>query len=213
MMKRSFFTVLFALICTLGFSQVSFNVKAGLNLSSYIGENSDNSKFKPGVRLGVGMEYQFNEMVALQPSLFFSQKGAKYSGDYKGNIADADADVKINQLYLELPINVQFRFNIADNTNLVIATDPYLACGVGGKAKFDGNASVGSVEVNGSEKVDTFGDDGLDYNRFDAGWNIGLGVEFGQILVGFDTQLGFCKIMDGDAPHNANIGITVGYKF
>lgn len=97
MMKRSFFTVLFALICTLGFSQVSFNVKAGLNLSSYIGENSDNSKFKPGVRLGVGMEYQFNEMVALQPSLFFSQKGAKYSGDYKGNIADADADVKINQ--------------------------------------------------------------------------------------------------------------------
>ena len=169
MMKRSFFTVLFALICTLGFSQVSFNVKAGLNLSSYIGENSDNSKFKPGVRLGVGMEYQFNEMVALQPSLFFSQKGAKYSGDYKGNIADADADVKINQLYLELPINVQFRFNIADNTNLVIATGPYLACGVGGKAKFDGNASVGSVEVNGSEKVDTFGDDGLDYNRFDAG--------------------------------------------
>ena len=118
-----------------------------------------------------------------------------------------------NQLYLELPINVQFRFNIADNTNLVIATGPYLACGVGGKAKFDGNASVGSVEVNGSEKVDTFGDDGLDYNRFDAGWNIGLGVEFGQILVGFDTQLGFCKIMDGDAPHNANIGITVGYKF
>lgn len=152
-------------------------------------------------------------MVALQPSLFFSQKGAKYSGDYKGNIADADADVKINQLYLELPINVQFRFNIADNTNLVIATGPYLACGVGGKAKFDGNASVGSVEVNGSEKVDTFGDDGLDYNRFDAGWNIGLGVEFGQILVGFDTQLGFYKIMDGDAPHNANIGITVGYKF
>ena len=53
----------------------------------------------------------------------------------------------------------------------------------------------------------------MDYNRFDAGWNIGLGVEFGQILVGFDTQLGFCKIMDGDAPHNANIGITVGYKF
>ena len=52
-----------------------------------------------------------------------------------------------------------------------------------------------------------------DYNRFDAGWNIGLGVEFGRILVGLDTQLGFCKVMDGNAPHNANIGITLGYKF
>mgnify|MGYP003191718350 CR=1 FL=1 len=184
-MKKSILTVLFALICTMGFSQVSFNVKAGLNLSSYIGENSDHSEFKPGARIGVGMEYQFNDMISLQPSLFFSQKGAKYSSGFDGNIIDADADVKINQLYLELPVNVQFRFNIADNTNLVIATGPYLACGVGGKAKFD----------------------------VDAGWNIGLGVEFGKILVGLDTQLGFCKVMDGDAPHNANIGITLGYKF
>lgn len=31
-MKKSILTVLFALICTMGFSQVSFNVKAGLNL-------------------------------------------------------------------------------------------------------------------------------------------------------------------------------------
>lgn len=35
-MKKSILTVLFALICTMGFSQVSFNVKAGLNLSSYL---------------------------------------------------------------------------------------------------------------------------------------------------------------------------------
>lgn len=54
-MKKSILTVLFALICTMGFSQVSFNVKAGLNLSSYIGENSDHSEFKPGARIGVGV--------------------------------------------------------------------------------------------------------------------------------------------------------------
>lgn len=77
----------------MSFAQLSFNVKAGLNLSSYIGDNSDHSKFKPGVRLGVGMEYQFTDIISLQPSLFFSQKGAKYSEGYKG-IVDADADVK-----------------------------------------------------------------------------------------------------------------------
>lgn len=85
-MKKSILTVLFALICTMGFSQVSFNVKAGLNLSSYIGENSDHSEFKPGARIGVGMEYQFNDMISLQPSLFFSQKGAKYSSGFDGEI-------------------------------------------------------------------------------------------------------------------------------
>ena len=83
-MKKVFFTILFVLCCTMGFAQLSFNVKAGLNLSSYIGDNSDHSKFKPGARIGVGMEYQFTDLVSLQPSLFFSQKGAKYSGGYHG---------------------------------------------------------------------------------------------------------------------------------
>lgn len=80
-MKKVFFTVLFALICTMGFSQVSFNVKAGLNLSSYIGENSDHSEFKPGARIGVGMEYQFNDMISLQPSLFFRKRGQNIQVD------------------------------------------------------------------------------------------------------------------------------------
>ena len=83
-MKKVFFTVFLALCCTMGFAQLSFNVKAGLNLSSYIGDNSDHSKFKPGARVGVGMEYQFTDLVSLQPSLFFSQKGAKYSEGYDG---------------------------------------------------------------------------------------------------------------------------------
>jgi len=91
-MKKSILTVLFALCCTIGFAQVSFQVKAGLNLSSYIGENSDHSKFKPGARIGVGMEYQFTDLISLQPSLFFSQKGAKYSSGYEGTVVDADAD-------------------------------------------------------------------------------------------------------------------------
>lgn len=212
-MKRGIFTTIFALICAFSFAQVSFNAKAGLNLSSYIGKNSDGSKFKPGARIGLGMEYQFTDMVSLQPSLFFSQKGAKYSGDYEGKYFNANADVTINQLYLELPVNFQLRFNISDNTNLVVATGPYIACGVGGKTKFSGNASLGNINMNGKDKIDTFGEDGMDYNRFDAGWNIGLGVEFGQFLIGLDTQLGFCKIYDGEAPHNANIAISLGYKF
>lgn len=182
---------MFALICTMGFSQVSFNVKAGLNLSSYIGENSDHSEFKPGARIGVGMEYQFNDMISLQPSLFFSQKGAKYSSGFDGNIIDADADVKINQLYLELPVNVQFRFNIADNTNLVIATGPYLACGVGGKAKFDGDASVGGIHINGDDKIDTFGDDGLDSLKT-------LKTEIRHIIKDKKATIGVALILDGE---------------
>lgn len=80
-MKKSILTVLFALICTMGFSQVSFNVKAGLNLSSYIGENSDHSEFKPGARIGVGMEYQFNDMISYSLHCFFRKRGQNIQVD------------------------------------------------------------------------------------------------------------------------------------
>ena len=128
-MKKSFLTVLFALFCTMGFAQLSFNVKAGLNLSSYIGENSDHSKFKPGARIGVGMEYQFSGLVSLQPSLFFSQKGAKYSSGYSGSVVDADADVKINQLYWNCH-QCTFRSILQTILTWSLRQGPYLACGV-----------------------------------------------------------------------------------
>ena len=201
MMKKSFLTVLFALFCTMGFAQLSFNVKAGLNLSSYIGENSDHSKFKPGARIGVGMEYQFSGLVSLQPSLFFSQKGAKYSSGYSGSVVDADADVKINQLYLELPLMVGARIHTASNFDLLFKGGPYLAYGVGGKTKIDGV----------SEKADTFGDDGL--KRFDAGLGLGVAFEFGNIVVGVETGTSFTKVASGVSAHNLSALATIGYKF
>ena len=199
-MKKSVLTVLFALFCTMSFAQLSFNVKAGLNLSSYIGDNSDHSKFKPGVRLGVGMEYQFTDIISLQPSLFFSQKGAKYSEGYEG-IVDADADVKINQLYLELPLMVGARIHTASNFDLLFKGGPYLAYGVGGKTKIDGV----------SEKADTFGDDGL--KRFDAGLGLGVAFEFGKIVVGVETGTSFTKVASGASAYNLSALATIGYKF
>ena len=41
-------------------------------------------------------------------------------------------------MYLELPpVMAAARFNVADNTNLVVNAGPYFACGIAGKTKFD----------------------------------------------------------------------------
>lgn len=205
------------LLCAVGYAQdLSFNVKAGLNLSTYMGEDADYATVKPGVRVGVGLDYAFSDMVSLQPSLFFSQKGAKYDASLESY--SSKADITIDQMYLELPINLQFRINLVDNTNLIIATGPYLAYGVGGKTKI--GADILSI-IPLSTKIDTFGDLGL--NRFDAGWNLDFGLEFGQFLVGLNAQVGFCNLMDdlsygGIVFHdtslrNASFGVNIGYKF
>ena len=69
---------------------------------------------KVGFKLGGGFEYAFNDTWSLQPSLFLTSKGAKKDGN------------SINAMYLELPVMAAARFNVADNTNLVVNAGPYL---------------------------------------------------------------------------------------
>ena len=47
------------------------------------------------------------------------------------------------------------RFNVADNTNLVVNAGPYLACGIAGKSKMDmGNVeSVSYTHLHSGNKV------------------------------------------------------------
>ena len=189
-MKRNLVFVLFALVSVVGFSQVSWNAKVGMNISNFTGDFDMNAKV--GFKIGGGMEYGFNEIWSLQPSLFVSSKGAKKD------------ELSVNAVYLELPVMAAARFKVADNTNIVLSAGPYFACGIAGNSKVD--LGKGRLEV------DTFGDDGL-LKRGDVGLGIGVAAEFGKIIVGLDGQFGFVDVMDDVNGKNLNVSISVGYKF
>lgn len=187
-MKKSVLFVLFALISVAGFSQIAgWNAKVGMNISNYTGDTDMNAKI--GFKLGGGFEYTFNETWSLQPSLLLTSKGAKQDA------------FKVNAYYLELPIMAAARFNVADNTNLVVNAGPYLACGIAGKTKL------------GGVSVDTFGGDGADLKRFDAGLGVGVALEFGKIIAGLEGQFGLVDVQELGNPKNMNFSIVVGYKF
>lgn len=199
MKKSILLVVLFALVSVGSFAQVSPVVKGSLNLSNYYGGDSDGSKTLVGGRFGFGIEYQFNDLVSLQPTLYLSHKGVKYGQDA--------ANVKVHEWYLDMPIDVQLRFNVADNTNLTVAAGPYLAYGIFGKTK--GTGSFYGEKITGD--TDTFGDNGI--RRFDCGLNFELGLEFGQFLVGGSYELGLNKLTSDVKCYNSNFSINVGYKF
>jgi len=173
-MKKSALFILFALISVAGFSQIT-------------GWNA-----KVGMNISSGFEYAFDNTWSLQPSLFLSTKGAKKDGN------------SINAMYLELPVMAAARFNVADNTNIVVNAGPYLACGIAGKTKIDlGNDT--------ERKYDTFGDDAL--KRFDAGLGVGVALELGKVIVGLDGQFGLVDVEKTGNPKNTNFSIVLGYKF
>lgn len=201
-MRKGFLFVMFVLFSVAGFSQVNWNAKVGMNISNFTGDTGMDAKV--GVKLGIGMEYAFDETWLLQTSLFLSQKGGKGSATVYGN----KVEQKINAMYFELPVMAAARINVSNSTDIVIGAGPYLACGIGGKARTKLDMSGVKTDI----KERTFGSQGFD--RFDAGLGVGVAVEFGRIIVGLDGQFGLVKVMsEGGSPKNINCAITLGYKF
>ena len=193
-MKKGLIFVLFALVSIVSYSQISWNAKVGMNMSNFTGDMDTDMRI--GFNVGVGMEYQFSDMWSIQPSLMFTQKGAKQD------------EVKMNPMYLEIPVLAAARFAIADNQNIVVKAGPYFAFGVAGKVKV------------GDDKADFFGDgdDQFGGKRFDCGIGVGVAYEIGKFFVGLDGEFGFTNVVDFKSdgvsnPKNMNFSIGVGYKF
>lgn len=196
-MKKLAFFILLSLV-TLGVSAQSnlkWNVNAGIGMSSWYGDDADGTDAKFAYKVGIGLEVPFanTDVWSFQTGLNFISKGVK--GDY-----DA-IDITVNQLYLELPLMVGARIHTASNFDLLFKGGPYLAYGVGGKTKID------------DEKGDTFGNDGADLKRFDAGLGLGVAFEFDKIVVGIETGTSFTKVASGASAYNLSALATIGYRF
>jgi hypothetical protein len=192
-MKKVILVILVALSAvTMNAQEIKFGVIAGLNLSSFSGDDID-TKFKPGFQAGVIADYALTESFSIAPELLFAQRGAKAD--------EGDGSMTLN--YLQLPINATYKSALSDDSKLLIFAGPYVGYGLSGTEKYDGDSEdlkFGS------------GDDKL--NPLDFGLNIGVGYQFGKIYAKAQYNLGLTSIFnDGDAIKNTNIGISVGYLF
>ncbi|WP_300760765.1 porin family protein [uncultured Parabacteroides sp.] len=205
-------------------SPVSFQAKAGVGITSFWGKNTD-GKAKFAYKVGAGMDYAFNKVWSLQPSLNFVSKGYK---EKEAGIGKAS----MNELYLELPVMVAARLNLAKNSGLVLSAGPYVAYGVGGKTSVVVEKKiptiVGFETVEDKYKLDTFGhinDGKMGNRRFDAGIGLGITYENRNIIIGLESQLGLVNVndklkevaeltgLDDFAAKNISAFVTIGYKF
>lgn len=189
-MKKGIVLALFALVASMSYAQIGWNVKAGANFSNF--SNLDGSKAKLGFQAGVGLEYAISDQFFVQPSLMFVTKGAKLG------------EAKSNPMYIELPIMAATRFEIADEQNVVLKAGPYVAYGVAGKTK------VGSISTDFFKKSS---DEVWGANRFDAGVGVGVAYEYSNYFVELNGGLGLTKIHKAGKSKNMTFGLNLGYKF
>lgn len=200
-MKKYLLTVLLGVFAIAGFSQVKWDARFGMNFSNQT--KLDDTKALPGFTMGVGMDYGFTENWSLQSGLMITSKGFK--------VKEMGEKLTVRPIYLDIPILAAYKFAISDNAKFVVNVGPYMAIGLGGKAK---------EHWDGGEDEKVFDDKGLDCKRFDLGIQYGIGLELGEhYLVNFTGQNGFITPYDfvdgydGDKPKNMNFAIGVGYRF
>lgn len=210
MKKKLIATLLLLLVCLSGYSQISWNAKAGVNISNTI--NSGNVDFKPGYQFGVGMDYYFNDHWGVQPSLLLISKGYKDKGDYyfppfmENSEKLKSYDITDNKVYVELPLLLTYRFNVSEKLKLIFSGGGYIAYGITGKFKNTNTLLDGSKR---KDKVDSFS---AGVEKFDTGLAAGAALEYNdKYSIGLSSDFGLKSTQARFK--NRTYGLSFGYRF
>lgn len=160
---------------------------------------------------GLQYEHNFSEMWGFYAGAEYSAKGTK------DLLFEDGREDNYNLNYIQVNLGGKFQKEILGIDGF-IEVGPYLAYGLGGSCE------VGGHEMDGSSFDDLsvrnyqiYADGGCGFKKFDAGINVGVGVEFSgfRIMVGY--QQGLMNIADDQLIANGykNYGFyaKVGYGF
>lgn len=176
-------------------SDISYGIKAGLNVSSIVGDATDNLNMKTGIHAGGFVEFGINEHFSIQPEVIFSTQGAKYERDSDLDGTNEDICDRLN--YINIPILA--KIDVLDGLSAQIG--PQLGILASAKTKLGDNDSTDIKD---------------DLKSTDIGLAIGLGYEIEEGVT-FDARynMGITDIAKSDAidQRNSTIQFSVGYKF
>jgi hypothetical protein len=206
-MKQLLKVSLFVAVCaftTTAFAQISFGVKAGLNLANVITDDDEvDPKMSPSFQVGAVVEIGLTESIALQTGLSLQGKGFKVEEEFLGETFKSTA----NPLYLQVPAHILYK-----GSGFFVGVGPYVGYGVAGKFK---------TEIAGesdSENINFGNDDDADWKGLDFGVGAQAGVSLGAIRIGAGYDLGLSNVVPGDdgdelTVKNGVINVFATYMF
>lgn len=197
--------LLSALAINAQYRPVTFGIKGGVNVSNFAGEGIKDSDGKIGFTVGLLLNYNVDELVFVRTGLDFTTKGAKYKY--------GAVERTYNPMYLQIPIHVGYKLPFTNSFNCSLHVGPYLSYGVGGKIKTEVSGKVSDME---DSEIDFFGtEESGGFRRFDFGLGLGVGAEFGNVLVelGYDLGLANISYIKDNKVKNMNAYFTLGYCF
>jgi hypothetical protein len=206
----------------------SIILRGGLNLSNVtISENGrvDDAKNLTSFQAGFIGDIGLCKFVSLQPGLLVTGKGSKTQS---GEPTDANYyKATTNPIYLEVPLNLVFKFGENDGPNFFVGAGPYLAIGIAGKNKTEGKflgtafSNESNIEWSNDDPTTLNYEEGAGFGimkRFDYGLNGTAGIDLKKAVLSVNYGLGLAKLQSGsessDDENNKHrvLSFTVGFK-
>ena len=207
-MKKFVLTVLFGMIALAGFSQLRWDIRGGMNLSSLT--HDDNADALVGFNAGVGLDYAFTDRWSLKSGVMFSSKGYKH-GEFKAR-----------PIYLEFPVMGAIKMPVTERVKFVVNAGLYFAAGLVGQYDVSWVTGLEDSKPDIPTDKELIFDNGI-FRRFDVGVQYGVGVELADhYLIHLTGQNGFITPYDegyypeeyeGAKSKNMTFTIGVGYIF
>ncbi|WP_425884035.1 porin family protein [Parabacteroides sp. ASD2025] len=203
MYRKLFLLVFTCLYCFTCIKGQGLELRAGMNLSSYL--HTEGARPKVGANVGVMGDIRLSRYFHLQPGLMLNGRGAS-TQEYVGMKG------KITGYWLDIPVYASFRIPCLENTAVRVGFGPYYGVGLFGKT----SVTKGDVSVS----INTFGD--VDHSivpggevavRQDFGVGIEAGVEHKRYLVVLNYMQGCTDNLAGEGSKNFLLSLSVGYKF
>ena len=206
------FTLLFAV--PIAQAQVSVGAKVGGSLTSFR-FHYDNSEIRqdpqllPRFTFGLILNWQLNDLLAFQPQVLYSGKGAGFNVDsFYWALEDVDAKGSSQRSinYLEVPVNVVLSFGEPAKGQFQVFAGPYIAYALSGIGRDDWEATytIPGTNERRTDKVEErttlrFGSENSDhYRKLDYGLNVGVGFRISLIQAQVGYGLGLANLFSSD---------------
>ncbi|MGN5953046.1 porin family protein [Sphingobacterium lactis] len=191
-------------------AQVSYGLKAGLNLAKYSqpieDELKDYEKSLPSFYVTGFADIPVAPNFSVQPGLSLQGKGAKYEGEVNG----VKGSININVMSLEIPVNAVY-YIPAGTGNVFLGAGPYIGFNLSGKVKSKVEGGEGAGED--TEDIKFSGDD-KNMERIDAGLNFMLGYKLSNgFLINGGYNLGLTNLSTESDLKTSNRVFSVGIGF
>jgi hypothetical protein len=95
------------------------------------------------------------------------------------------------ELAINLPVNLNYRFEISDNASIWAFAGPVFQLGLVARSTYNGRIDYGPIHINEGEAFNHYNSENGDMNRFNIYMGGGLGFQVGDLLfsVGYDHNL------------------------